>query len=265
MTNHDSVPGAEHPEQENAPDAPVSEPVDAETGEPGAATIMGEALSEAARRAGIDPESDATTGAMVWQVVGGWRGVLESVLPLLTFIVAFVASEQLLMSLGLSVGIAAVFTIIRLVMKSPPMAALSGLFAAVIAAVVPLMTGRAEDQFLIGFLTNVGYGTVLLVSAAVTWPIIGLLVGFLMGEGVTWRRDVRKRRIFTGLTVAWALLFYARLGVQLPFYFAGDVATLGTVKLVMGIPLFATLLAVTWIVVRRAYPRVSSTADDAKT
>ena len=32
------------------------------------------------------------------------------------------------------------------------------------------------------------------------------------------------------------------------------VALLGTLKLVMGIPLFAPLLAVTWLVVRALYP-----------
>jgi len=43
--------------------------------------------------------------------------------------------------------------------------------------------------------------------------------------------------------------------VQLPLYFAGDVTTLGTLKLVMGLPLFAPLIAVTWLAVRALYRR----------
>ena len=43
--------------------------------------------------------------------------------------------------------------------------------------------------------------------------------------------------------------------MQLPFYLAGDVTTLGTLKLVMGLPLFAPLVAVTWLTVRALYGR----------
>jgi hypothetical protein len=42
--------------------------------------------------------------------------------------------------------------------------------------------------------------------------------------------------------------------VQLPLYFAGNVTALGTLKLLMGLPLFAPLVAVTWLAVRALYP-----------
>src|SRR5690606_22657833 len=130
---------------------------------------------------------------------------------------------------AVAVAGAALVTLVGLIMKSPPGAALSGLVAAVVAAGLPLFTGRAEDQFVIGFITNIAYGGAFLISALVRWPLIGVVVGFLMGEGLAWRSDRRKRRAFLWLSVAWAGLFLARLGVQLPFYFAGDVATLGVV------------------------------------
>jgi len=37
-------------------------------------------------------------------------------------------------------------------------------------------------------------------------------------------------------------------------YFAGDVTALGTAKLLMGLPLFAPMVAVTWLAVRALYP-----------
>ncbi|WP_431072512.1 DUF3159 domain-containing protein [Microbacterium phyllosphaerae] len=226
--------------------------------EQSASDIVGAALGGAARRAGLDPNESGATHKMVWSAIGGWRGILESVLPSLAFVILFtIRPEPLILPLGVSVGLAAVFTIVRLVQKSPPSAAIGGLVAAAAAAALALWTGRGEDNFVPGLITNAAYGTAMLVSALIGWSLIGLAVGFLMGEGTAWRGDRRKRRAFFWLGVAWAALFFARLAVQLPLYIAGDVTALGTLKLIMGLPLFAPLIAVTWLVVRALYPRAS--------
>lgn len=229
--------------------------------EASASSLLGAALGGAARRAGLEPAEGKTTGHVVWTAMGGWRGVLESVLPGLVFLIAWTATYDagtragnLLLSLGLSVGLAGVFTVVRLLQRQPATAAIGGLVAAAAAAGLSLWTGRGEDSFIPGFVTNSIYGTAFLVSALVGWPLIGLAVGFLMGEGTAWRADKRKRRVFFWLSIAWASLFAARLLVQLPLYFAGDVTALGTFKLVMGLPLFAPLVAVTWLAVRALYP-----------
>ncbi|WP_194411591.1 DUF3159 domain-containing protein [Microbacterium cremeum] len=241
---------------ENGADASdaASAPLTPPAAEPSAPDVLGAALGSAARRAGLDPAEGKSTRHVVWSAMGGWRGILESVLPSLAFVLLFTFTRELVLSLGVSVGLAAVFTIVRLVQRQPVSAALGGLIATVAAAALALWTGRAEDNFVWGFLTNGVYGTAFLVSALVGWPLIGLAVGFLMGEGTRWRTDKRKRRAFFWLSIAWAGLFAARLLVQLPLYFAGDVTALGTLKLVMGLPLFAPLVAVTWLAVRALYP-----------
>lgn len=235
-----------------APQAPA--PEDAEAGGPGVADVWGAALGSAARRAGLDPQQDVTTGRAVWGAIGGWRGIVESVLPSLAFLVLYTVTQNLVLSLAVSVGLAVVFTVIRLVARSSASAAIGGLVATVLAAALALWTGRAEDNFVLGFVTNAIYGSAFLVSALIGWSLIGLAVGFLVGDGTAWRRDPRRRRVFFWLAIAWASLFAARLIVQLPLYFAGDVTALGTTKLIMGIPLFAPLIAVTWLVVRALYP-----------
>lgn len=190
--------------------------------------------------------------------MGGWRGILESVLPSLAFVVLFTLKpDPLLLSLGVSVGLAAVFTIVRLLQKSPPSAAIGGLVAAGAAAALALFTGRGENNFVLGFFTNAAYGSALLISALVGWSLIGLAAGFLLGEGTAWRQNRRMRRAYFWLAIAWAGLFAARLAVQLPLYFAGDVTALGTFKIVMGLPLFAPMIAVTWLVVRALHPSAS--------
>jgi hypothetical protein len=232
--------------------------------EQSAADILGAALGGAARRAGVDPAEGAETRTVVWSAIGGWRGILESVLPSLAFVILFtLRPEPLILSLGVSVGLAAVFTIVRILQKSPPSAAIGGLVAAGAAAALALWTGRGEDNFVPGLITNAAYGTVLLVTALIGWSLIGVAVGFLMGEGTAWRQDRRKRRAFLWLGIAWAALFFARLAVQLPLYLAGDVTALGTLKLIMGLPLFAPLVAVTWLVVRALYPAAKPPVDEA--
>lgn len=224
---------------------------------------LGAALGGAAQRLGIDPNSGASTGRVVWSAMGGWRGVLESVLPSASFLVIYtLRPDPLWLSLVVSVGLAAVFSVIRLLQRSPAASAIGGLVAVAVAAGLALWTGRGQDNFVPGFFTNAAYGAVLLISALVGWALIGLAAGFLMGDVRGWRQDVRKRRAFFWLTVAWAALFFARLAVQLPLYFAGNVQALGTLKLVMGLPLFAPMVALTWLVVRALYPPVAK-ADTA--
>lgn len=234
---------------------------DAAEPQPSASELIGAALGEAARRAGLDPAQSRSAGHVVWHAMGGVRGVLESILPSLAFLIAYTVTADpvthqgdLWLSLAVSVGLAVVFTVIRIVMRQPAAAALGGLIAVVAAAALSLFTGRAQDNFVWGFITNAAYGTAFLVSALVGWSLIGLAAGFLMNEGTAWRRSPRKRRVFFWLAIAWAALFAARLAVQLPLYFAGNVAALGTLKLLMGLPLFAPLVAVTWLAVRALYP-----------
>lgn len=236
---------------------------------PSASEALGAALAGAARRSGLDPNAERSTGHVVWHAMGGWRGMAEAVVPGIVFIAVYTLTMDgstgdgdLAWSLGLSVGIAAVFTIARLIARQPVKSAVSGLLAVAVAAAFALFTGEASNNFIPGFITNLLYGAAFLISALSGWSLIGLAVGFLMGEGTAWRRDKRKRRAFFWLAIAWAALFAARLLVQFPLYLADNVTALGTLKLVMGIPLFAPLLAVTYLVVRALYPPAGKAASD---
>jgi hypothetical protein len=46
-----------------------------------------------------------------------------------------------------------------------------------------------------------------------------------------------------------------RLAVELPLYFADAIQALGALKLVLGVPLYAATLWVTWLLVRTVYAR----------
>ena len=148
--------------------------------QPTASELVGEALGNAARRAGIDPAEGATTGHVVWAAMGGMRGILEAVLPSLAFLLLYTFTRDLVLALAVSVGAAAVFTALRLAQRSPISSALGGLIATAAAAGLALWTGRGEDNFVPGLITNAAYGTALLLSALIGWSLIGLAAGFLM-------------------------------------------------------------------------------------
>lgn len=195
--------------------------------------------------------------------VGGVRGILEALLPGLVFLVTYSVltslagwdtQAALVPSLAASVGLAVVFTTVRIVTKGQPTQAIAGLVGVLASAALALWTGNARDNYVLGFFANVAYALALLISLLVRWPALGLIVGFLMGDGLAWRDDKRKYRAAQFLTLVWIGLFVARLVVQVPLYLVDNVAALGATRLLMGVPLYALVLVFTWLVVRAVYP-----------
>jgi len=194
--------------------------------------------------------------------VGGVRGIVEAVLPGLLFVVVFVASgQQLRPALVAAVAAVVVAVVARLAQRTPVTQALSGAVGIGIGALIATQTGRAQDFYLWGLLVNAAYLVPFAASALAGWPLVGLVLGLFRADGplqaegswsgaLAWRRDPELRRRYTWATWLWAAMFALRLAVQVPLYLAGQVAWLGTAKLVMGVPLTALVLWASWILVR---------------
>ena len=129
-----------------------------------------------------------------------------------------------------------------------------GLVGVAFAAFIATRSGRAENFFLPGLIANAAYATAFLVSIVVRWPLVGVIVAQLDGEGSGWRADRVRFRTFTRASWLWAGLFAVRLLVQLPLYLAGAVVALGVARTAMGLPLFALGIWLTWLLVRRPSP-----------
>lgn len=225
----------------------------------GVPASLGESLARAARKSGLGPVADTETpaGRALLGALGGVRGLAETILPGLVFLVLFTFTQNVPLSIGCSVLVAVIFTVVRVIGKTPVTQAVAGLIGVGVSAILALITGRGEDNFLLGIWTNAAYAAALLVSILVRWPLIGLAAGYLMGDGLAWRSVRSKFRVMQALTFLWFLLFAARLLVQVPLYLAHtDAATsaLALTKLLMGVPLYAPLLLVTWFVVRGQFP-----------
>jgi hypothetical protein len=110
--------------------------------------------------------------------------------------------------------------------------------------------GEAVDYFVPGFITNAVYGSVLLISILVRWPIIGVLVEVLRGNATSWRKDRKILTIYSLVTAMWVGFFSLRLAVQVPLFLAGSAELLATARVVMGPPLYALVILVTWLILR---------------
>ena len=230
---------------------------------PDDAPSIKDALSAAARKAGIGQVTpgEMPTAASLLRAVGGVRGLVEAIAPGAIFLVVYTITNDVAPSVLIPVAVGVLFVIARAIARTTMTSAIAGLIGIAISAAFALMTGRAADNFVPGLIVNVGSLVVLLVSLAVRWPLIGLIVGVLTGGGVEWRRDNAKRRMLTLVTWLWAGFFALRLGVQVPLYFANLPEWQAVSKLVMGVPLYAVMLWVSWLMVRAVYRRAGNVAD----
>jgi len=198
----------------------------------------------------LDPQrEEAPTLA---EAMGGPRGVVETSLPGVAFVVAYTLSgSETNLSAVVAVAVAVGLAVARLVRGETPRHALAGLVGVVFAAFIAIRSGRAENFYLPGLLLNTAYASAFLVSLAVRRPLVGEIVTRLDGEGERYREDPVRFRVFSRATWLWAGLFLARLLVQLPLYLAGAVVALGVARTAMGFPLFGLGLWLTWRLVRR--------------
>lgn len=182
--------------------------------------------------------------------------LLDAGLPLAIFTVIYTAGgRDLRLSLWIALASGVVLGILRLARREPMQNVIAGFIGLGLAVFVSSRTGRAEDVFLPGLLINVGYGVAYLVSVLVRWPIIGVLVGFVTGQGTSWRRDRGLMRAYSTATLLWVGMFAARLAVQAPLYFAGEeqLGWLATARLVMSWPLFLLVAYLSYLIIRPAY------------
>lgn len=197
--------------------------------------------------------------------VGGVRGVVETSLPGVVFVVVYLVAHALVPALVAAGATTLVAVVLRLVQRTPVTQALSGVLGVGIGVVWAWRSGEAQNFFAWGLVVNAVWFVGSLVSILVRWPAVGVITALLRDEGTAWRTgrspaEVHLRRRYTWATWLWVGVFGARLAVQLPMWLRGEeaVAWLGTARLAMGVPLFALGIWITWLLVASPGARAES-------
>ncbi|WP_062202149.1 DUF3159 domain-containing protein [Demequina salsinemoris] len=201
------------------------------------------------RRAGLAALLDSDEFSL-HEAVGGWRGFMESALPGLVFVIAFVGWGGFRVPVIASVGTVVVLVAARLIQRTPITQALSGVLGVGLGAVWAWRAGDASGYFVPGLWINAAWMVGVALTMLVRWPLVGIVMSLVNGQGTEWRRHKGTMARYQWGSAILAAMFGLRLLVQVPLYLSDQVAVLGTAKLVMGLPLTALTLWAIWFLVR---------------
>jgi hypothetical protein len=188
-------------------------------------------------------------------LLGGRRGAVEASLPPIAFGVGWAAgSGSILVAVIAALTVGAAVSLWRLVRGDRPLAVLISLLGVCLAALIALRTGEAVDFFLLQIVSNAASALAWLVSIAIRWPLLGVVVGGLLGQRFRWRRDPALVRAYGWGSAVWVLQYAIRLAVFLPLFAANQVLALTAARAALTWPLVAGCLAASWWVIRRTLP-----------
>ena len=182
--------------------------------------------------------------------VGGTRGLIESSAPGVVFVTAYLIWGGFRIPTLAACVVVVLMVAVRLIQRTPVTQAAGGVIGVGLGALWAWRYGDAGGYFVPGLWTNAATFAALVLSIAIGWPIVGVVVALARGHNMAWRSDRRLRRKFSFATAIMAALFALKLAVQLPLYYAHQVTALGIAKLAMGIPLFVLVAWAIWLMVR---------------
>lgn len=184
--------------------------------------------------------------------IGGPQGIADSSIPAIVFVAVYTLGGSRISLAGIcALGTGVAIAILRLAKGESLRFAVAGFVGVAAAAFVASRTGRAEDFFLPGLLLNVASAAAYLISILIRWPLLGVILGPALGDGMAWHNDRVKARAYSRASWIWVGVFTIRLAVQLPFYLAGSLVALGIARTAMGLPVFALGVWLSYLILHR--------------
>jgi hypothetical protein len=194
--------------------------------------------------------------ASLRELLGGRRGALDATIPPAAFVIGWLLSgSSVAWGAGVALACGVTIAVLRLVRGHKITAVLASVALVAAAALLAIYTGRAQDFFLIQVLINIASGLAWAVSILIRWPLLGVVVGILLGQKTRWRRDPDLLRAYSRASWVWVLGQYTlRVLVFGLLWWTGWVVALAVARIALSWPLVAATVAASAVVLRRTLP-----------
>ncbi|MEI5098035.1 DUF3159 domain-containing protein [Streptomyces sp. PmtG] len=207
-------------------------------------------------------DTRALTQAALFEAFGGIRGTVETMVPGLLFVLIYTITKDLHVSAIAALGVALLLVVVRLVRRDTVKHAFSGVFGVAFGVAFAMFTGNAKDFYLPGMIYGVGLGAAFFLSALVGFPLLGMLLGPVFRENMSWRtRNPGRKKAYTKASLAWGLIFLAKYAILFPLYWWADTEQLGWVLIALKLPPMVLAVYFTWVFLAKAPPPIDVFAE----
>lgn len=197
--------------------------------------------------------AEVTDEPSLMEALGGRRGLLDSALPALTFVITYLVSGQAMaLALTAALVVGGVVAVLRLVRRDSLRHVLAGFAGVALSVIVARTTGRPVDYFVPSLLSNSAAAVAWAVSIWVRRPLLGVVVGTVT-RSTAWRTDPRLLRAYQKASWIWTGSFVLRVVVMTPLWLGDQLLALGVAKVVMGWPMVLVVIWLSWQVLAPVY------------
>ena len=191
--------------------------------------------------------------ALLATLIGGWRGALETILPPLAFVSTFVATNSVGWAVSVALVLGAVFAVWRIAEGKRPTRAVTAFLVVVISAYVAVKLDSAIAFFWPRVLINLVSAAAFALSVLIRWPLIGVIIGPIVGTRMRWRSDPALLRAYGRATWPWVVLCLVRAAVLFPLIESNLIWGLAVTGAIFYGLVILTVLA-SWRIIQRSLP-----------
>lgn len=198
--------------------------------------------------------SPESPGHPLAALIGGPRGAIESMLPPVAFVVVYLSTNSnLTAAVATALTIGLVLAALRLRRGERPIRVTGALLVVVLAAMLAYYTGSAAAYFWPLVLANIASALAFAFSILIKWPLLGVIVGPIVGTGMRWRQDPDLLRAYSRASWIWVLLNVIRAAVQIPLIQGEELWALAAVRPVFYLMVIGVVLW-SWVIIKKALP-----------